>query len=91
MNSSTRLLVVTLVVALVLLPSQVHAFGAGSTAFRPQVKVLKLTRDRHCLNLCPGGQELAPWRYRRYSEDCGLHQGSQMDIHDDQAGLLWVR
>ena len=61
MNSSTRFLIVVIVVALVLLPSQVHAFGAGSTPSPPYIKVPLLIRDRHRLNICRQRQELAPW------------------------------
>jgi hypothetical protein len=39
MNSSTRFLLLLLVAALVLLPSQVHAFGAGSAIFLSYMKV----------------------------------------------------
>ena len=41
------------------------------------------------LNLQDRGPQLASWRYRGYAQNHCLHQRPQMDLHDDQAGLLW--
>ena len=89
------LLLFTLTIVLVVFTPNVQAFGAGSkhTALRSPFLVddIRLTLHfRYRLDISRRRSQLASWRYRGRSQDGGLYLGSQMDLHNDQAGLLWV-
>jgi len=75
-----------LVCLLVLLP-QVHAFGAGSKLFYTRSCDIA-DNLRYRLHLRRRGQELAPWRHRGHAQDRRLHRWPQMDFYPDQARLL---